>query len=330
VTHIFVFVLLPAILVGLGLPIFLVLTAAGIVGLIAAAVLVPRHIRKSPAALIVCVMAAAAVTLAVGRYSPEWLAAMHGRQVIPGRYLTIAFLFWGALFVLAQSGSPRAREVLANIARGKSNPELQLKAVNYLGLFGGAESRKTLSEIYDSSSDISVKKAILRSFMVAGERDRLFEAAKTEKNPELRREAIRQLGVMSAEDQLWQLYQTETDITNRKEIIQAFFIGGGSERIFQLAKTEPNPELRRTAIRNLGIMGSKKTGEELISIYESDKDPQDRREALNGLFIQGNAHALVELAKKETDPAMKKAIVEKLSVMGSKEATDYLMELLKP
>src|SRR5258707_2944619 len=68
-----------------------------------------------------------------------------------------------ALFVLAQSGSAQAREILGRIARGQTNPDLQRKAVEYLGLFGGSEVRKTLAEVYASSSDASVKHAILRS-----------------------------------------------------------------------------------------------------------------------------------------------------------------------
>ena len=40
-------------------------------------------------------------------------------------------------------------------------------------------------------------------------------------------------------------------------------------------------------------------------------------------------HARIDLAKKETDPGMKKTIVERISMMRSKEATDYMMELLK-
>jgi len=48
------------------------------------------------------------------------------------------------------------------------------------------------------------------------------------------------------------------------------------------------------------------------------------------LFLQGHAEALVTLARKETDPALKRSIVEKLSLIsGSKVAMDYLMELLK-
>jgi hypothetical protein len=37
----------------------------------------------------------------------------------------------------------------------------------------------------------------------------------------------------------------------------------------------------------------------------------------------------VELARKETDPEMKKRLVSKLAIMNNKEATDYLIQLLE-
>jgi HEAT repeat protein len=116
----------------------------------------------------------------------------------------------------------------------------------------------------------------------------------------------------------------------KKRIIQAMFVGGDADRLIDLAKSEKDPELRRTAIRNLGIMGSKKTGDALVQIYGADKDPDIRRAVLNGLFVQGNASALVDLARKESDPTMKKEIVSKLSVMGSKDPAvmQYMMEIL--
>ena len=51
--------------------------------------------------------------------------------------------------------------------------------------------------------------------------------------------------------------------------------------------------------------------------------------AIEGLFISGNASALVTLAKKETDRDLKRRIVEKLAIMNSPEATAYLLDLLK-
>ena len=75
-----------------------------------------------------------------------------------------------ALFVLAQMNSPRAREVLVSIAKGSSIPELQSRAIQYLGVNGGRESRAALAEIYSSSTDVDVKRRILRAFTAAGRR----------------------------------------------------------------------------------------------------------------------------------------------------------------
>jgi HEAT repeat protein len=233
-----------------------------------------------------------------------------------------------ALFVLSQSGSPQAREIVGRIARGQANPDLQRKAIHYLGLFGGEESRQVLSDVYAGAAEIEVKKAILRSFMVAGERDRVMAAAKGEKEPELRREAIQQLGVMGAQEELWQLYGTETTPEVKKAILQAFFVGGGADRLMQLARTEKDPELRRRAVRNLGLMGEAKTAGFLVEMYRTDSDASIRRDVIEALFVQGNAKALVEIARAEKDPEMKKHAVSKLALMSDKGATEFLMEIL--
>jgi HEAT repeat protein len=234
-----------------------------------------------------------------------------------------------ALFVLAQSNSPRAREVLVNIAKGNGNPDLQMRAVRYLGIHGGRESRAALAEIYGSSSDIDLKKRILSSFMQAGEKDRLLAAAQSEQNGELRATAVQLLGNMGAQEELWALYQKESSVDVKKGIIRALFTGGSVTRLSELARSEQNPELRLLAVRNLSLMGSKRTGDTLVEIYNSDKNPDIRKAIIGGLFNSNNPEALVGLARKEQDMTLKKDIVSKLSNMrGSKVATDYLLELL--
>jgi HEAT repeat protein len=233
-----------------------------------------------------------------------------------------------ALFVLCQTGSPKAREIVVRIARGQSNPELQRKAIQFLGLFGGPESRQVLSEIYSSTPDTGVKRAILRGFMVAGEKGRLLTAARSEASPELRREAIRQLGVMGAQAELWEMYRSDGAGDVKKEILRAFSVGGGSDKLMELGRSEKDPGLRREAIRGLGIMGGEKTGGFLVSLYGGDKDPEVRREVLRSLFLQGNAKSLIEIARAEPDPALRKEVVSLLSHMDAKLATDYLLEIL--
>ena len=235
-----------------------------------------------------------------------------------------------ALFVLAQSNSPRAREVLANFARGGGNPDLQSRAIQYLGIHGGRENRELLAQIYDSSQEMDVKRRILRSFMLSGDRARLLAAANSEKTPELRAEAVQQLGVMGAHDELWALYQKETSVDVKKRVIQAMFVGGNVTRVSELALNEQNLELRRAAIRNLGLMRGGKSSETLTLLYGREKDPAIRRDIINAFFIQGNAEQLVAIARKETDPNMRKELVSRLSQMTrSKVALDYLMEILQ-
>lgn len=232
-----------------------------------------------------------------------------------------------ALFVLSQSGSSRARGIVVEIARGKSNPDLQLKALKYLGLFGGNASRQALADIYGSSTDVKVKREILRSFMLAQERERLLGAAKQEKNTELRKEAIHQLGVLRAQAELSELYQAEPAAEVKEEILRSLFIGGSGEKLAELARAEKDPDLRRKAIHSLGLMG-KKYGDALAALYASDPDKSIRIEVLHSLFLQANVKALIEIARKETNPELKKEAVHRLSLMRSKEATEFMMEIL--
>jgi HEAT repeat protein len=236
-----------------------------------------------------------------------------------------------ALFVLSQANSSRARVVISGIARGNGNPDLQLKAIKYLGIMGGQENRQLLADIYRSSTDSSVKRAILHSYMVAGDRERLLQLAKSENDQRLRGDAVHQLGVMGARAELAQLYQAETAIDVKKRILQAMFVGGDADRMIELARNERDPELRKTAIHNLGLMRRQGTSEALLAIYRGDSNPDVRRAVINALFLQNNGAALVSLARAEKDVELKKEMVQKMSVMSpkSKEVSDYLMELLK-
>ena len=70
-------------------------------------------------------------------------------------------------------------------------------------------------------------------------------------------------------------------------------------------------------------------GDELARLYARESSPEVKKRIIQGLFVGRDATRLVELAKAEKDMELKKDIVQKLSMMKSKEATDYLVELLK-
>jgi HEAT repeat protein len=176
-----------------------------------------------------------------------------------------------ALFVLAQSRTDKAHEIVGRYAKGASNPDLQLTAVQYLGTFRSTESRQLLADVYKSSNDLNVKRSVLRSFEMSRDFEHLTGIAKSEQNVELRGEAIRQLG--------------------------------------NLHDDQSVPSL--------------------VAIYGSESDKNIKREILNSLANQGAVKQLIECARKESDPELKRDAVRRLSQMKSKEALDYLAELLK-
>jgi len=234
-----------------------------------------------------------------------------------------------AVFVLAQSRTPRGREALLALAKGGTNPDLQYKAVEYLGYQSSPETRQTLQELYSASSDMQLKRAVLRGFMASRDKDRLLTAAKSEQVADLRKEAIRGLGSVGANEELWQLYQAESSSEVKTEILYA--LPGRKEnadRLIEAAKAERDAKLRRELVRQIGYTKAEKAPEALTSMYSAESDMNVKRAIIEGLRHSGSAKALVDIAKSETDLKMKRALVETLSHMKQKEATDYLMEML--
>jgi hypothetical protein len=232
-----------------------------------------------------------------------------------------------ALFILSQSESPRAQQLIASIARGATNAELQKAVVKYLGIDGTEHNRQLLAELYSSAASRDVKKEVLQAFMIAGDQARVVNAARSEKDPELRVEAIRTLGVMNARGELASLYANETSRNVREAVIEALFVAGDFQRMSDLARGEQDPELRADAIRKLGLMG-KQTTPLLLSLYNSDASIKVKRAVIEGLFVQDNARALIDLAKKETNRELKRDALQKLSVMNNKDAIDYMLQIL--
>lgn len=216
----------------------------------------------------------------------------------------------GVLFVFSQSGNPQALSVVVKTAKDTKTPELQKRAVRYLAIVGGDETKKALNEVYATSKDVVVRRAVMKAYLITGDRVKLLTLAKTEPNIELRSDAVTQLGALGARDELADLYKNESATEIRKRIIQAMFMSGCSDKLLEIAKTEKNPELRRTAVRNIGFSGGRASS--LMSLYDTEGDTGVRREIIQSLFFTGSVKQLKELAKKEKDPELHADIERKL------------------
>ena len=235
-----------------------------------------------------------------------------------------------ALFVLAQSSSPKAQALIEQLARGASNPDLQVKAITYMG-----QRRKSpntmalLAEIYLSTGDTTVKMAILQAFASGNDKERLLQAARNEKAAELKEYAIGALGNQNGTPELWQLYQAESTPEGKLQLLRYMHYNSNGDKLLEVVRTEKDPKVRVAAARALAGQKTGVAADTLVALYGAESDTQVKQSILDGLMAQRNAKALVDIARSEKDTKLKLRIVERLSNMKSKEAADYLEELLK-
>jgi hypothetical protein len=235
-----------------------------------------------------------------------------------------------ALFVLAQDQSNAGRELLGQIVRGEKDPNLQIKAIRLIAAAQGSSSAETLGSIYAKTSDASVKKAVLDAYLVMNAPDKLVQAAQHESDAHLARHAVSELGAMGAVSRLSEIYRATSSKELKSAIISAYVPAGakGAEELSALASSEQDPELRRRAIRNMGVTGGPTVFPALLAIYSKNSDEESKKAVIDALFVGGDAHDLVSLARSEKDPVTRKKIVSQLAVMQNKEATDYMLEIL--
>jgi tetratricopeptide (TPR) repeat protein len=236
-----------------------------------------------------------------------------------------------AVFVLAQSNSPKAQQMLEQVARGQGNPDLQLSAIRYLGerrRQGG--SSPVLAEIYSSSNDVNVKRAILNAFESGRDKDKLLQIARNEKQQDLRLHAIRLLAAIpGTQGDMWTLYQSETTPEGKQQILESIPATGNLDKLLEVARTERDPKIRRYAIQTLSTPHAASTGDTLATIYGSEQDQDIKRVIIDALGSQRNVKAIIQCARAEKDNRMQQRILERLVSMKSPEANDYLMEIIK-
>ncbi len=171
-----------------------------------------------------------------------------------------------AIFVLAQSKNPAARQVVLQYAKSGTNPDAQLRAIEYLGTFRSDDSAQTLGEVYAASNDPAVKRAALRGLMLSKAKDRIVQIAKTDPDINMRREAVRYLAGMQAEADMVPIYNATTDKDLKQTIIQSLGGQQSAKPLVDIARAEKDPDIKRQIVRMLTNMKSKEAQDYLIEL----------------------------------------------------------------
>jgi hypothetical protein len=234
-----------------------------------------------------------------------------------------------ALFVLSQSDSPRAREILLRTAKIGQPIALRCEAVKTLGIAGEPDDLAALAAIArDTAAPPEVREALVEAYLIADRPDELAGIAKSDPDPRIRAKAIDALGANDARPVLRQLWTTEKDPALRGKLLEAFGVAGDVDTLAKAARESSDPQIRRKAIEGLAISDKPEAGKTLRQLYGEFGSNEDKRKVLEGLMIQNDAKVLIELFRAEKDPTMKKAILQQLSVMDDPDATREILNVL--
>jgi hypothetical protein len=104
-------------------------------------------------------------------------------------------------------------------------------------------------------------------------------------------------------------------------------VARAKDRLVQIAKADPDVNMRREAIQYLGGMQAAEV--DLADIYKTESSVELKHSLIQSLFARQAAKQLVDLARAESNPELKRDIVRMLTMIKSKEAADYLEDLIK-
>jgi HEAT repeat protein len=134
--------------------------------------------------------------------------------------------------------------------------------------------------------------------------------------------------MMGGRSELLEFYKNSPDKQTRMEAVGAMLLCGCGHELAEIVQTEKDPEILDKAINTLGLVGGQESLMALSNLYNSQAGVSTKKKVINALFLHGAGREMVALARKETNPELKRELIQKMSLMSSPEITDYMMEIL--
>ena len=160
-----------------------------------------------------------------------------------------------AIHALAEHDSPRAAQLITEVALSGKNQAARIHAVGLLSRRRGEQVVDQLFRIYDSVPDVQMRKHVLAGLGVRADPraiTRLAEVARTSDNVELRKQAIYTLSHRKQEPQLLDL-------------------------ILPLYDSERDPELKRSILDGIGQFQTQRAWQKLMQVVRDTNEPLERR-----------------------------------------------------
>ncbi len=218
---------------------------------------------------------------------------------------------------------------LRQVLETETNPALRKTAIQGIAMEDDEGALELLESVYDKATSTGEKKAVLESLVMMDDAKELaLKIVRTETDTELRRDAIHMLGVMEATEEMGSLYASVKQMELRKQILESMMIADDIDGLEKVLQTETNEELRSQAIQMLAVSDDEDAARYLAGLYPNGSR-SEKKAVIQSMMIMENVEGLISLMKTETDPELKREMLQMLTIMDSEEADQYLFEMLE-
>jgi hypothetical protein len=242
---------------------------------------------------------------------------------------------------LTASRATGVTATLAQIARDESDaPAIRQHAMNVLGRGAPAPGVGTLGELAGSSDPWLARTATTALAGSGDPRARAFlrEAARSTDRPDaVRAAALRGLGRTYATAQdlalLRELYPTLASRAERESVLASMGEAGGAENVRWLMGVARDPDQDATAIGR-AIRAAAQAGAssaDLVGLYNGLSNRAPRTTLIGLLAERGDRTAidkLLAIARSDTDSALRRAAIQRLSTSSDPRVRSALAELV--
>jgi len=125
-----------------------------------------------------------------------------------------------------------------------------------------------------------------------------------------------------------ELYSSIEGTELRKAVLESMMIADDSEGLMKILKSEKDPELRAAAIQALAINGDDDDAKYLVDLYPQGSH-DEKQAIIQSMLLMDSPEGLIGLLKNETNPELKREMLQILTIMDSEEADKYLFEQLE-
>jgi hypothetical protein len=227
--------------------------------------------------------------------------------------------------------APSAPSVWVMTHDGNPDVELRIQALGSLILTDSEESLKVIPMLRDIALEASNPGQARRALFALAQsrrpeaRSTVVEVAKTGSEP-VQIEAVRALTRYRGADvapTLLQVYTAAGDPV-KYQIVHSFGVRSETASLLHIARSEANPQLRDTAIVTLGQTPGGSV--HLRAMYDRAA-AASKRPIIVGLFNARDVDGLIRIHTRERRVTLRREVVERLRLLGTPRAKQYLEQL---